>query len=112
MPWTGARGSQAARHSHTFGQSPKAPWLTSLTSASEEPPQLSPASPVWGTVPSFIEAAEIRVWIQGTFYQGLIEGVPEELWMEVHDIVQKAVIKIIPKKKKRKKAKWLPEAGS
>ena len=34
---------------------------------------------------------------------------PEELWMEVHDIVQKAMIKIIPKKKKRKKAKWLSE---
>ena len=32
---------------------------------------------------------------------------PEELWMEVHDLVQKAVIKIIPKKKKCKKAKWL-----
>ena len=30
-----------------------------------------------------------------------------ELWMEVHDIVQEAVIKIIPKKKKCKKAKWL-----
>ena len=35
---------------------------------------------------------------------------PEELWTEVHDIVQKAVIKTIPKKKKCKKAKWLPEA--
>ena len=34
---------------------------------------------------------------------------PEELWMEVHDIVQEAVIKTIPKKKKRKKAKWLSE---
>jgi len=33
--------------------------------------------------------------------------VPEELWMEVHDIVQEAVIKIIAKKKKCKKAKWL-----
>ena len=33
---------------------------------------------------------------------------PEELWMEVHDIVQEAVIKIIPKKK-CKKAKWLSE---
>ena len=33
----------------------------------------------------------------------------EELWTEVHDIVQKAVIKIIPKKKKCKLAKWLPE---
>ena len=31
---------------------------------------------------------------------------PEELWMEVHDIVQEAVIKTIPKKKKCKKAKW------
>ena len=34
---------------------------------------------------------------------------PEELWMEVHDIVQKAMIKIIPKKKKCKKAKRLSE---
>ena len=33
----------------------------------------------------------------------------EELWTEVHDIVQKAVIKTIPKKKKWKKAKWLFE---
>ena len=32
---------------------------------------------------------------------------PEELWMEVHDIVQEAAIKTIPKKKKCKKAKWL-----
>ena len=34
---------------------------------------------------------------------------PEELWMEVHDTVQEAVIKTIPKKKKCKKAKRLPE---
>ena len=33
--------------------------------------------------------------------------VPDELWMEVRDIVQEAVIKIISKKKKCKKAKWL-----
>ena len=33
----------------------------------------------------------------------------EELWMEVHNIVQEAVIKTIPKKKKNKKAKWLSE---
>ena len=39
----------------------------------------------------------------------LIDTVPEELWMEVHDIVQEAVIKTIPKKKKCKKAKWLSE---
>ena len=35
----------------------------------------------------------------------LIDRVPEELWMEVHDIVQEAVIKTIPKKMKCKKAK-------
>ena len=39
----------------------------------------------------------------------LINRVPEELWTEVHDIVQETVIMIIPKKKKCKKAKWLSE---
>ena len=39
----------------------------------------------------------------------LIDRVPQELWMEVCDIVQEAVIKTIPKKKKCKKAKWLSE---
>ena len=39
----------------------------------------------------------------------LVERVPEELWMEVRDIVQKAMIKTIPKKKKCKKAKWLSQ---
>ena len=39
----------------------------------------------------------------------LIDRVPEELWMEVHDIVQETGIKTIPKKKKCKKAKWLSE---
>ena len=39
----------------------------------------------------------------------LIDRVPEELWMEVCDIVQEAVIKTIPKKKKCKKAKRLSE---
>ena len=39
----------------------------------------------------------------------LIDREPEELWTEVHDIVQEAGIKIIPKKKKCKKAKWLSE---
>ena len=37
----------------------------------------------------------------------LIDRVPEELWTEVRDIVQEAVVKTIPKKKKCKKAKWL-----
>ena len=39
----------------------------------------------------------------------LIDRVPEELWMEVCNIVQEVVIKTIPKKKKCKKAKWLTE---
>ena len=39
----------------------------------------------------------------------LIDRVPEELWTEVCDIVQEAVIKTISKKKKSKKAKWLSE---
>ena len=39
----------------------------------------------------------------------LIDRMPEELWTEVRDIVQEAVTKTIPKKKKYKKAKWLSE---
>ena len=39
----------------------------------------------------------------------LIDRVPEELWMDVHDVVQEAVIKTIPMEKKCKKAKWLSE---
>ena len=39
----------------------------------------------------------------------MIDRVPEELWMEVHNTVQEAVIKTIPEKKKCKKAKWLPK---
>ena len=39
----------------------------------------------------------------------LIDRVPEELQMEVQDTVQEEVIKVIPKKNKRKKAKWLSE---
>ena len=39
----------------------------------------------------------------------LTDTVPEELWTKVHDIVQEAVIKTIPKKKKWKKAKWVSE---
>ena len=40
---------------------------------------------------------------------GLIDRLPDELWMEVHDIVQKAMIKFIPKKNKCKETKWLSE---
>ena len=39
----------------------------------------------------------------------LIDRTPEELWMEVYDIVQEAGIKTIPKKNKYKKAKWLSD---
>ena len=49
---------------------------------------------------------EVRNRFQGLY---LIDRVPEEVWTEVHDIVQEAVIKMIPKKKKCKKAKWLSE---
>ena len=37
----------------------------------------------------------------------MIDSVPDELWMEVHDIVQETGIKAIPMEKKCKKAKWL-----
>ena len=39
----------------------------------------------------------------------LVNRVPEDLWTEVHNIVQEALTKTIPKKKKCKKAKWLSE---
>ena len=42
----------------------------------------------------------------------LIDRVPDELWMEVRDIVQETGIKTIPKKKKCKEAKWLSVRGS
>ena len=49
---------------------------------------------------------EVRNRFKGLY---LIDRVPKELWTEVCDIVQEAVIKTIPKKKKCKKAKWLSE---
>ena len=59
----------------------------------------------------------IRVSLMSIMYEvtnifkglDLIDRVPEELWTEVHKIVQEAVIKTISKKKKCKKAKWLSE---
>ena len=39
----------------------------------------------------------------------MIARVPEKLWMEIHDIIQEAGIKTIPKEKKHNKAKWLSE---
>ena len=38
----------------------------------------------------------------------LVNRVPEELWTKVHNIMQEAVSKTIPKKKECKKAKWFP----
>ena len=49
---------------------------------------------------------EVRNRIKGL---ELIDRVPDELWNEVRDIVQETGIRIIPKKKKCKKAKWLSE---
>ena len=49
---------------------------------------------------------EVRNRLKGL---DLIDRMPEELWTEVCDIVQEAVIKTIPKTKKHKKAKWLFE---
>ena len=53
---------------------------------------------------------EYTVEVRNTFKGlDLIDRVTEELWTEIHDIVQEGVIKTIPKKKKCKKAKWLSE---
>ena len=52
------------------------------------------------------KVAEVRNRFKGP---DLIDRVPDELWMEVHDIVQETEIKTIPKKKKCKKTKWLFE---
>ena len=49
---------------------------------------------------------EVRNRLKGL---DLIDRVPDELWMEVHDIVQETGIKNTPKKKKCQKAKWLSE---
>ena len=49
---------------------------------------------------------EVRNRLKGL---DLIDGVPDELWIEVHDIVQETGSKTIPKKVKCKTAKWLTE---
>ena len=55
---------------------------------------------------SYDYTVEVRNRFKGL---DLIDRVPDELWTEVHDIVQEAVIKTIPKKNKYKKAKRLSE---
>ena len=53
---------------------------------------------------------DYTVEVTNTFKRlDLIDRVPEELWLEVRDIVQESGIKTIPKKKKGKKGKWLSE---
>ena len=49
---------------------------------------------------------EVRNRLKGL---DLIDRGPEDLWTEVHDTVQEAVLKTFPKRKKCKKAKWLSE---
>ena len=51
---------------------------------------------------------EVRYRFKG---KDLIDIMPEELWMDVHDIVQKAVIKTNPKKKKMQKGKMVVSGG-
>ena len=51
-------------------------------------------------------AVEVRNRFKGLY---LIDRVPDDLWMEVCDIVEETGIKIIPMEKKCKKAKWLSE---
>ena len=55
---------------------------------------------------SYDNTVEVTNRFKG-FY--LVDRVPEELWTDVHSIVQDVMAKIIPKKKKCKKAKWLSE---
>ena len=57
---------------------------------------------------SYDYTVEVRNRFKG---QDLIDRVPDQLWMEVHDIVQETGIKTISKKKKCKKAKWLSEGA-
>ena len=55
---------------------------------------------------SYDYTVEVRNIFKGL---DLINRMPDDLWMEVHDIVQETGIKTISKKKKCKKAKWLSE---
>ena len=57
-------------------------------------------------IPKSNYTVEVRNRLKGL---DLIVRVPEELWMDVHDIAQETGIKAIPKRKKCKKAKWLSE---
>ena len=63
-----------------------------------------------GDKPIYIYRCRDRLYGGSDWIQGIrSDRVLEELWTEVHDIVQEAVIRTIPKKKKCKKAKWLSD---
>ena len=57
-------------------------------------------------IPSSYQVLEVRNRFKGL---DLKDRVPDDLWMEVHDIVQETAIKTIPMEKKCKKEKWLSE---
>ena len=60
---------------------------------------------------TYIKSLRIIQWKKQIDSRIRSERQPEELWTGVCNIVQKVVIKTIPKKKKCRKAKWLPEEG-
>ena len=51
-------------------------------------------------------AVEMKIGFKGL---DLVDRMPEELWTKIHNIVKEVVTKTIPKKKKCKKGKWLPD---
>ena len=66
--------------------------------------------PFTNQIPYTVKVTNYTVEVTNRFKGlDLIDKVPEELWTEVHDIVQEAVIKTISKRNKCKKAKWLSE---
>ena len=76
-----------------------------VNTESESCPLCSPPTWVLNQIPY-----DYTVEVRNRFKKlDLRDRVPDELWMEVHDIVQETGIKTIPKKKKCKKAKWLLE---
>ena len=76
-----------------------------VNTESESCPLCSPPTWVLNQIPY-----DYTVEVRNRFKKlDLRDRVPDELWMEVHDIVQETGIKTIPKKKKCKKAKWLSE---
>ena len=76
-------------------------------------PGIEPGSPALqaDSLPSELRDYPVEVTNRFKGFE-LVDRVPEELCVEDYNIVQEAMTKIIPKKKKRKKAKWLSEEAS